>query len=144
MPWVLPEDLAFFRRVTLGRTVVMGRHTWLSLPVRPLAGRQNIVLSHAAAAGWSAGATVVSGLDEVIRHWPDAIIIGGGRVYRQALPWVETVLLTRVDCVLPAAGAVLAPQIEQWFTLAEQPSWQTSVGGLRYQIERWERKIPTS
>ena len=47
IPWALPEDLAHFKRLTMGHTVVMGRRTWESLPVRfrPLPGRRNIVVS---------------------------------------------------------------------------------------------------
>ena len=71
LPWHLPEDLALFKRLTTGSTVVMGRATWESLPaaVRPLPGRRNIVLSRRA--GWLApGAEVAGSLAEALTRLP--------------------------------------------------------------------------
>lgn len=64
MPWHLPEDLAFFKEVTLGRPVIMGRNTWESLTLRPLPGRANIVVSRS---GFTAeGALPASSLQQAI------------------------------------------------------------------------------
>ena len=64
LPWHLPEDLKFFKQTTMGRPVIMGRHTWESIG-RPLPGRQNIVLTQDPAYK-AEGATVVSSLDEAL------------------------------------------------------------------------------
>ena len=92
LPWHLPEDLKFFKQTTMGRPVIMGRHTWESIG-RPLPGRQNIVLTQDPAYK-AEGATVVSSLDEALKHFgPDDIvfIIGGADLNKDEwmLVWSE-------------------------------------------------------
>src|SRR5262245_62986385 len=86
IPWQLPEDQARFKELTLGRSVVMGRLTWESLPakVRPLPGRRNVVVTRQA--DYVAdGAIVVSSLDEALTE-DETWVIGGGEIYALALP----------------------------------------------------------
>jgi dihydrofolate reductase len=99
--WHLPEDLAHFRRQTLGCPVIMGRRTWESLPprFRPLPGRRNLVLT--TQPGWSdAGAETVHSLDEALRKLADVprvFVIGGAQVYASALPRADELILTEID-----------------------------------------------
>lgn len=99
--WRLPEDQRYFRTVTQGAPVIMGRSTWDSLPVRfrPLPGRRNIVLTRQP--GWQAeGAEVVGTLDDAlarVQGAPKAFIIGGAQVYALALPRVDELLLTEIE-----------------------------------------------
>src|SRR5512137_2433731 len=93
MPWHLPEDLRYFKRVTLGKPVIMGRNTWESLG-KPLPGRDNIVITrnenfHAD------GATVVNDLQAALlladsladtRGVDELMVIGGAQIYAEALP----------------------------------------------------------
>src|SRR4051794_41456904 len=79
LPWHLPEDLALFRRLTMGSPVVMGRRTWESLPerFRPLPGRANVVLT--SDPGWSAaGAHRAASVEEVLAERDSFWVIGGG------------------------------------------------------------------
>ena len=81
LPWHLPEDLALFRRLTTGSTVVMGRCTWESLPerFRPLPGRHNVVLT--SDRRWAAdGAHSAGSVDEVLAEHGAFWVIGGGAV----------------------------------------------------------------
>jgi len=100
MPWHLPEDLAHFKRTTLGCPVIMGRKTWDSLPprFRPLPGRPNIVLSRDTA--WSAeGAQRADSLDAALTlcaDQPDVWVIGGAQVYAQALSRAHTAVVTEI------------------------------------------------
>ncbi len=99
LPWRLPGDLARFRALTTGHTVVMGRNTFESLPesVRPLPGRRNIVLSSEQgyrAPGAEVFAELTSALDAC---GSDCFVIGGGEIYRQTLPRAERVYATRVE-----------------------------------------------
>ena len=84
IPWHLPEDLARFKNLTMGHTVVMGRRTWESLPakVRPLPGRRNVVLTRQADY-MAAGATVVDGLDAALAGSNRDLtwVIGGSEIY---------------------------------------------------------------
>jgi dihydrofolate reductase len=106
IPWVLPEDLKFFQRETLGGALIMGRRTWDSLPVKPLARRMNIVVSRDA------------GLTEHVCDSPEAAVaaahaagyrrvygIGGEGVYRALLPLADRLLVTDVDVTVADADA---------------------------------------
>lgn len=95
LPWRLPEDLRHFRRLTLGKTILMGRKTWDSLG-KPLDGRRNWVLSRDPAFR-PAGAEVFATLDEALaRGEGELVVIGGAELYRQTLPLARTLHLTRV------------------------------------------------
>ena len=88
--WHLPEDLKFFRRMTQGCPVVMGRKTWDSLPAkfRPLPGRRNVVLTRQAGLQLE-GAETAASLDEALERLSGAakvFVIGGAQLYAQALP----------------------------------------------------------
>ncbi len=112
MPWHLPEDLAHFKRTTLGAPVIMGRKTWDSLPerFRPLPGRSNIVVTRQA--DWAAGAQVAHSLDAaraLCAPAPVAWVIGGAQIYAQALPLAQQVVVTEIDADF--AGDAFAPQL---------------------------------
>jgi len=96
LPWRLPEDLKHFRRLTLGKTVLMGRKTWESLG-KPLEGRANWVLSRDPAFH-PAGAEAFASLDQAlaVHREGELVVIGGAEIYRQALPLADTLHLTRV------------------------------------------------
>lgn len=105
LPWRLSSDMKRFKEMTMGKPVVMGRKTWESFPRRPLPGRLNIVLTRMP--GFHAdGAEVVAGLDEALalarrraEHMPggdEICILGGGEVYRQALPLADRLYVTHV------------------------------------------------
>lgn len=96
LPWRLPDDLKRFKRLTVGRTVLMGRKTWDSLG-RPLPDRDNWVLSRDPAFK-PAGATVFATLDQALNaaQGRELMIIGGAELYRQTLPLADRVELTEV------------------------------------------------
>jgi len=101
LPWSLPEDLARFKRLTMGRTVIMGRATYESLG-GPLPGRTNVVLSHSGKADVPAGVAVCDSLAAAMRrHQADedeVFVIGGQDVYQEALSQADRIYLTLVDC----------------------------------------------
>ncbi len=139
IPWRVPEDMAHFRTVTAGRAVVMGRATWDSLPprFRPLPGRRNLVLTRDRA--WSAdGAQACTDLAAALADaGPDAAIIGGGQVYRAALPFARELLVTEVD--LDVDGDTLAPEFGAAFALVDAGPWLTSTAGPRYRFLSYRR-----
>lgn len=96
LPWRLPEDLKHFRRLTLGKTVLMGRKTWQSLG-KPLEGRRNWVLSRDASFR-PAGCEVFGALEQALAapREGELVVIGGAELYRQTLPLADTMHLTRV------------------------------------------------
>ena len=96
LPWRLPEDLKHFRRLTLGKTVLMGRKTWDSLG-KPLDGRRNWVLSRDPSFR-PPGCEVFATLEQALaaHREGELVVIGGAQLYRQALALAHTVYLTRV------------------------------------------------
>jgi len=94
----ISDDLKFFKRTTLGAPVLMGRKTWDSIG-RPLPGRRNVVITRNA--GWQAeGAERAGSLDEalaLVAGAPKAFVIGGGEIYRAALPRADELVLTEID-----------------------------------------------
>jgi dihydrofolate reductase len=102
LPWHLPEDLAHFKKVTLGSPVIMGRKTWDSLPprFRPLPGRANIVVTRQG--DWHAdGALRASSLAEALALCAgnsQAWVIGGAEIFAQALPLAHVAEITEIDC----------------------------------------------
>lgn len=116
-PWPrLPSDMARFKALTMGRAVIMGRKTWESIPgkFRPLPGRTNVVITRQhtqLSVLGSQGAVAVTSVEEAVTlarqfdHEP--CVIGGADVYRQLMPLVTTVHLTRVCAQYPDADAFL-------------------------------------
>lgn len=97
LPWRLPADLKYFKAVTLGKPVLMGRKTWDSLG-KPLPGRLNIVISRQADLQLP-GAVVAPSMNEAMRAAGSAeelMIIGGAEIFREALPRADRIYLTRV------------------------------------------------
>ena len=98
MPWRLPKDLAYFKKLTLGNTVVMGRKTFESIG-KPLAGRKNIILTRDK--GYTReGCLVVHSIEEALKEIKDeqeSFIIGGGEIYSIFLPYANKLYITYID-----------------------------------------------
>lgn len=117
LPWSIPEDLARFKRITMGGALLMGRATFESIG-RPLPGRTNIVLTRNEA--WShEGVEVASSLDEALEiaraRGQDAFVVGGSEVYRTALDVTDVLELTEVDA---------APDGDTWFPSVDWSKWK--------------------
>ena len=118
LPWHLPEDLAHFKRTTLGCPVIMGRKTWDSLPpkFRPLPGRTNIVVTRQK--NWhEIGSEPARDMREALQlceHFPDVWVIGGAQLYALAEPMASTAIVTEIDQAFD--GDAFAPDLG--------PAWQ--------------------
>ena len=111
LPWHLPDDLKYFKRLTTGLPILMGRRTWDSIG-RPLPGRQNIVLTQQRNFA-PAGASVAHTLDQAIEAAGavEALrIIGGAELYRLCLPRAAVIYLTEVDAEVE--GDVYFPALD--------------------------------
>ncbi|OBK21704.1 dihydrofolate reductase [Mycobacterium asiaticum] len=139
IPWRVPEDLAHFKRLTFGHTVVMGRRTWESLPpvARPLPGRRNVVMSRQPDFV-ADGADVVSSLEQALTE-PDTWVIGGGEIYALALAQATRCEVTEVEVDLPRDDEdALAPVLDETWH-GETGEWQVSRSGLRYRFHSYSR-----
>lgn len=114
LPWHLPADLKHFKRLTVGKPVVMGRKTFESIG-KPLSGRHNIVLTRDP--DWRAeGVTVVPNLAEAVAaagldpktRAEEVMIVGGAAVYAEALPVATRIYLTEVHAA-PEGDTILPP-----------------------------------
>lgn len=141
LPWHLPEDMAHFKRTTLGHPVIMGRKTWDSLPqrFRPLPDRLNIVVTRQH--NWRAhGAQSAHSLTEAIGLCPvdgEAWVIGGAALYAQALALASTAVVTEIDANFE--GDAFAPQFgSPWHETARDDV--VSRTGLKFSFVTYCRK----
>ena len=114
MPWHLPGELRHFKETTMGKPIVMGRKTWESIR-RVLPGRQNIVVTRNREYR-AEGCLVVQSLSLAIERaeGDEIMVIGGGQLYRQALPVADRMVLTLVDCT---------PAADTWFPEWNENEW---------------------
>ncbi len=114
MPWRLAEDLAFFKRVTMGHPMIMGRKTFLAVG-RPLRGRKNIVVTRDPrfqAAGIRTAHSVAEALEEAGET--EAFVIGGAEMYALFLPIAQRMYITHVDAEVPGDTFFPAVDWSQW------------------------------
>lgn len=113
MPWHLPADLAWFKRNTLGKPVIMGRKTWDSIG-RPLPGRKNIVISRDATFR-PAGVECAASPEEAfaaVADAPEVMVIGGAQIYEYFLPRADCLYLTLIKASL--SGDTFFPDYTQY------------------------------
>ena len=140
LPWHLPEDLAHFKRTTLGSPVIMGRKTWDSLPVkfRPLPGRVNIVMTRQV--DWNEnGGQPFTSLHSSLRfceRFEEVWVIGGAQLYAQALPLARRAVITEIaqDFEGDAFAPVFGPE---WHETARES--HVASAGLPYSFVTLER-----
>jgi dihydrofolate reductase len=136
MPWHVPEDLAHFKELTLGDTVVMGRKTWDALDPRfkPLPGRRNVVVTRDPE--WSSpGAEVVHSLDDALSG--DTWVIGGAELFAATIDRADRLEVTELD--LDVEGDTFAPPIGSGWRIASAGEWQESRTGIRFRFLSYRR-----
>lgn len=142
LPWHLPEDLKRFKRLTLGKPVVMGRKTFESIG-RPLPGRHNIVVTRDPEY-WREGVTVVNDVDAAVRAAGDVeeiMIIGGAELFRLFLPRAGRVHLTRVHGEV--SGDVHWPPLDgtHWQLVQRDELGADERHAYAMTFEIWERRL---
>lgn len=126
LPWHLPADLRYFKRVTLGKPVIMGRKTWESLD-RPLPGRLNIVVSRQK--GFRAeGAEVYDNLADAVERAraragengvDEVMVVGGAGLYAEAMPLLDRFYLTRIHTELKGDTRLTGFEPDEWRLVEE-------------------------
>lgn len=123
LPWRLSSDLKLFRRLTLGKPIIMGRRTWQTLRKKPLDGRDNIVVTRDRAFV-AKGATIAHSIEKALdaarkaaaaRGVDEIMVIGGAEIYREALPHAHRLYWTEVDA---------DPAGDTWFPSLEPSAWR--------------------
>lgn len=140
LPWRLPADMAYFKRETLGKPVVMGRKTWESFGSRPLKDRPNLVLTRDVSYA-SEGAQVVHTVEEALSaaDGEEVMIIGGSQVYELFLPLADRLRVTRVHEAF--AGDTHFPELDWsgWTLVHTEEGVQDEKNTYRYVFEIYER-----
>uniref|UniRef100_UPI00260FD2F0 dihydrofolate reductase n=1 Tax=Alcanivorax sp. TaxID=1872427 RepID=UPI00260FD2F0 len=147
LPWYLPGDLRYFKRVTLGKPVIMGRKTWESLK-GPLPGRTNIVITRQADYV-AEGAKVVTTLEEAVAMaenvafidgQEEAVIMGGAEIYKLALPAAVRLYLTEVHAQVD--GDTFFPEYDksEWNEIGREDFAAEGPNPYDYSFVVYERK----
>lgn len=143
LPWHLPEDLAYFKRTTMGYPIVMGRRTWTSIG-RPLPGRRSIVVSRNAAFT-APGADVVPSLDaalEAAGNVQEVFVIGGAQLFEEAARRAQRLIVTHIDADF--AGDTFFPQPDpgEWVAVEREPRPPTPNRPFAIEFVTYDRRSP--
>ncbi len=147
LPWYLPNDLKYFKQVTFGKPVIMGRKTWESLK-GPLPGRTNIVITRQADYV-AEGAKVVTTLEEAVAMaenvafidgQEEAVIMGGAEIYKLALPAADRLYLTEVHAEVD--GDTFFPEYDksEWNEIGREDFAAEGPNPYDYSFVVYERK----
>jgi len=139
MPWKISADLQFFKRVTMGFPVIMGRKTWESIG-RPLPGRRNIVVSRTPDLTL-VGAEVANSLDDALdrlSELPRVFVIGGEQLFTQAFPKADQLYITEIEMDVEGGDTFFkVPNPEEWLELERTPG---SEGEISFHFLTLQRK----
>jgi dihydrofolate reductase len=142
--WHIPDDLRRFKKLTSGHCVIMGKRTWNSLPVRPLPGRTNIVLTDNPSECFDCGLTAYS-IEDALQKCNDdneVFIIGGGTVYNQFLKIADRLYITHVHKKF--SGDTFFPVIDPviWEVIESEEHKSDSNTDFPYTYVTYQRKRP--
>lgn len=147
IPWKIPGDMAFFKRTTMGKPIVMGRKQYETVG-RPLPGRTNIVITRQP--GYAPeGVIVVGSLEQALEKGreiadrdgvDEVMVIGGGEIYAQAMPLARRLYISHVD--LAPEGDVLFPAIDPatWQVVAEPEVPASDKDAAAFRVSVYERR----
>jgi dihydrofolate reductase len=140
--WHIPEDLKRFKKLTFGKTVIMGKKTWESLPKKPLSGRKNIVITDIPGECIDYTVTAYS-VDDALSKCEkeeEVFIIGGGSIYRQFMPLADRLYITQVNKKAPAD--VYFPKIEpkKWEIIGKEDFISGDAGDIPYTYIIYSKK----
>lgn len=134
MPWHLPGDLQYFKEMTMGKPIIMGRKTFESIG-RPLPGRRNIVITrneNYAAEGIETVASLNAAL-QLVQDVPEIMIIGGAQIFEQAMSIAEKLYITLIDHEFN--GDTYFPRYDAWRLTSSQEAIDSGNGySFRYCI----------
>lgn len=136
----ISADLKRFKALTMGHPVIMGRKTFESLPKGALPGRRNIVVTRNP--HWYAPdvETAASLADAIALAGGDGFIIGGGQIYAQALPFADTLHITRIFAPAPDADTFFPPFEDKWALTSSGPVETDQKSAVQYCFRTYRPK----
>lgn len=142
LPWHIPEDLKYFKKVTMGHPIIMGRKTYDSIG-RPLPGRENIILTANKNLEID-GCKVFYNIEDLlqycqIRNQEEYFVIGGAEIFRLFLPYVDRLYITKIK--QKVEGDVYFPDID-WdkFSLTSEVEGKDEQSPYKYSFQVFDRK----
>ncbi|MGI9234467.1 MAG: type 3 dihydrofolate reductase [Woeseiaceae bacterium] len=141
LPWKISDDLKRFKRLTLGKPVIMGRRTWDSIG-RPLPGRQNIVVTRQADFQ-AEGCEVVASPADALRAAGDVdeiVVIGGSEIYALFLPKASRIYLTRVQARVEGDAYFPDPDDQDWQLVDTESHAASDANQYAFEFRTYERK----
>ncbi|WP_183255434.1 type 3 dihydrofolate reductase [Anoxybacteroides tepidamans] len=142
LPWHLPADLAYFKRVTMGHPIIMGRKTFESIG-RPLPGRENIVVTRNRSFQ-PEGCTVIHSIDDIQKiaaeRDEEVFVIGGAELFQASLPFAGRLYITKIDASFP--GDTFFPPFheEDWCLVSSEKGPKDEKNPYDYVFLLYERK----
>ncbi|GGG88289.1 dihydrofolate reductase [Paenibacillus radicis (ex Gao et al. 2016)] len=145
LPWKLPAEMAYFKRNTIGKTIIMGRKTFESFRSKPLPNRRNVVLTRQENASFE-GCETVGSVQEAIERFggEDLMIIGGEEIYAQFLPFADKLLLTEVHTSVPEGDAYFPVfSMEEWTLVHQEPVASDEANAYPFTFQTFTRSGQT-
>ncbi|KIL39163.1 dihydrofolate reductase [Gordoniibacillus kamchatkensis] len=144
LPWRLPADLAYFKRLTTGHTVLMGRRTYESIG-KPLPNRHNVVVTRDRSYR-AEGCEIVHDLEEALRRYEgkggdELFVIGGGEIFNAALPVADKLYITYIDHEFAADTFFPAVDENAWQLVSREPGVKDERNPYDYEFRVYERRI---
>jgi dihydrofolate reductase len=140
LPWHLPADMKFFKTLTMGHTVIMGRKTFDTMG-KPLPGRRNVVVTRDPS--WRReGVEVAAGLDravELASGETEVFVAGGAEIYRQALECAARIYLTVVHTEIAGDAYFPAIDLSEWALVSEKTHSADERNAFAMSFRRYER-----
>ena len=125
LPWTMPEDMAWFKRITMGHAVIMGRRNYQANGNKALPGRTNIVISRQKDLSLD-DSIVVPSLDRAIEiceseGYEEVFIVGGGEIYRLSLPRTDRIYLTMIHADFEGDTSYPELDLDRWKMIHKEP-----------------------
>ncbi|QCJ43185.1 dihydrofolate reductase [Bacillus sp. S3] len=143
LPWHLPEDLKFFKRVTMGHPIAMGRKTHESIG-RVLPGRENIIITRQS--GYTCeGCTVFNSVDEFVKYCrkqdDEIFVIGGAEIFNETFPFVDRLYITFIYETFD--GDTFFPEftLDDWELSSSEKGIRDEKNPYNYEFKLYERKV---
>ncbi len=140
MPWHIPADFAYFKKVTMGKPVIMGRKTFESIG-KPLPGRKNIIITGNKAFE-AQGCSIAGSAEEAIAlaGEEEAFVIGGAEIYRAFLPSADNLYITQIDETFEADTFFPELDYSQWEMVSSLPGVRDEKNPYDYRFLVFKRK----
>lgn len=140
--WHISDDLKRFKKITSGHKIIMGKNTFLSLPVRPLPNRTSIVITDDPADNYK-GCIMAYSIEDAMSKCnedEECFIIGGGSIYKQFLPIADKLYLTRVRREYD--GDIFFPEVneDEWDLIEEEDHIDEENNSLPFSFQTYTRK----